>query len=127
METNHVYRGYRDLRVYQLSYELAIRIFELTRAFPKEEKYSLVDQVRRSSRSVAVNISEAWYRRKYPKAFISKLVDVSGEAGETQVWLDFSLDHGYLVRDQHQYLSDKYSEVSKMLNSMINQPEKFCH
>jgi four helix bundle protein len=121
------YRGFRDLIVYQLSYRLSIEIFEMTKSFPKEEKYSLVDQIRRSSRSVPSNISEAWSRRKYPKSFISKLIDADGEASETTVWLDFSRDHSYINMEKHEYFIEKYNEVGKMLNSMINQPEKFCH
>jgi len=104
-----------------------LEIFEVTKYFPKEEKYSLVDQIRRSSRSVPSNIAEAWYRRMYPKAFVNKLVESAGEAGETEVWLDFSLDHGYINEDKHTYLISKYCEVAKMLNSMINNPDKFCH
>lgn len=121
------YKGFKDLKVYQLSYKLSIEIFEVTKYFPKEEKYSLVDQIRRSSRSVPSNIAEAWYRRMYPKAFVNKLVESAGEAGETEVWLDFSLDHGYIKEDKHTYLISKYYEVAKMLNSMINNPDKFCH
>lgn len=86
------YRGYRDLKAYQL----ALDIHELTKDFPKEEKYSLVDQIRRSSRSVAANLAKACKKRRYEKAFISKLVDCAGEAGETEVWLDFSKDFAYL-------------------------------
>ncbi|HET56112.1 MAG TPA: four helix bundle protein, partial [Ignavibacteria bacterium] len=89
------YRGFRDLIVYQLSYKLAVEIFEETKSFPKEEKYALTDQIRRSSRSVPANISEAWFRRRYPKSFVSKLIDSDGEASETTVWLDFSKDHKY--------------------------------
>lgn len=124
---NHQYRGFRDLIVYQLSYKLSIEIFELTKSFPEEEKYSLTDQIRRSSRSVPTNISEAWSRRRYPKSFISKLVDADGEASETTVWLDYSKDFKYTTIEIHNYFIDKYNEVSKMLNSMINSPEKFCH
>ena len=121
------YRGFRDLTVFKLSYQLALDIFEVTKLFPKEEKYSLVDQVRRSSRSVSVNIVEAWYKRTYPKSFISKLIDSAAEAGETGVWIEFAADHGYLSKDKRIYLQEKYDEINKMLNSMINQPEKFCH
>ncbi len=121
------YKGFRDLKVFQLSYRLALEVFEVTKTFPKEEKYSLVDQIRRSSRSVPANIAEAWYKRQYPKSFVSKLVDSAGEAGETEVWIDFSCDHGYLQRDKKTYFHQRYGEVGKMLNSMINQPEKFCH
>lgn len=120
------YRGFRDLIVYQLSYQLAVEIFVITKTFPKEEKYSLVDQIRRSSRSVPTNISEAWSKRRYPKSFVSKLIDSDGEASETTVWLDFSKDHKYINQENHEYFITKYEEVSKMLNSMINTPEKFC-
>lgn len=99
----------------------------MTNTFPKEEKYSLVDQIRRSSRSVPTNISEAWSRRRYPKSFVSKLIDADGEASETTVWMDFSKDHKYINQERHTYFIDKYIEVSKMLNSMINTPEKFCY
>ena len=121
------YRGFRDLKVYQLSYKLAIEIFELTKSFPKEEKYALVDQIRRSSRSVPTNISEAWSKRRYPKAFINKLTDSDGESSETTVWLDFSKDHGYITPKEHEYFIGKYGEVGKMLGAMINHPEKFCY
>jgi four helix bundle protein len=121
------YRGFRDLIVYQLAYRLSVEIFEITKSFPKEEKYSLVDQIRRSSRSVPSNIAEAWSRRRYPKSFVSKLIDADGEAAETTVWLDFSKDHKYINEEKHIYFIEKYTEVFKMLNSMINSPEKFCH
>ncbi|MFA5805118.1 MAG: four helix bundle protein [Melioribacteraceae bacterium] len=121
------YRGFKDLKVYQLSFQLSLELFELTKNFPKEEKYSLVDQVRRSSRSVCTNIAEAWYKRRYPKFFISKLVDSAGEAGETVVWIDFAFEHHYLNEEQKNKLSERYTEVGKMLNSMIRQPEKFCY
>jgi four helix bundle protein len=121
-----VYRGYRDLRVYQLSYQLSLEIHEFTKTFPKEEKYSLVDQIRRSSRSVPTNLAEAWKKRRYKKAFISKLIDCSGEAGETQVWLDFSLDFGYLDEKKHDEMIDRYDEVEKMLQGMIDKADKFC-
>lgn len=120
------YRGFRDLIVYQLSYKLAVEIFEITKTFPKEEKYSLVDQIRRSSRSVPTNISEAWSRRRYPKSFVNKLIESDGETSETTVWLDFSKDHKYISEEKHEYFISKYDEVAKMLNSMINQPDKFC-
>lgn len=121
------YRGFRDLKAYQLSYQLALEIFELTKTFPKEERYSLVDQIRRSSRSVSANIAEAWYKRKYPKSFVSKIIDAAGEAGETEVWIDFSFAHRYLEAEKQIYLLQKYGEVGKMLASMSNQPEKFCY
>src|ERR1041384_8582106 len=83
-------KGHRDLKVYQLAYKLAMEIFEVSKAFPKEEKYSLTDQIRRSSRSVAANIAEGFRKRQYPKMFVSKLADSDGETAETQVWLDFA-------------------------------------
>lgn len=120
------YRGYRDLKVYQLAYGLALEIQEVTKAFPKEEKYSLVDQIRRSSRSVPTNLAEAWKKRRYEKAFISKLIDCAGEAGETEVWLDFSKDFGYLNENKYSELIDKYDEVNRMLYGMMEKSEKFC-
>ena len=120
------YRGYKDLKVYQLSYELALEIHELTKTFPKGEKYALVDQIRRSSRSVPTNLAEAWKKRRYKKAFISKVIDSSGEAGETEVWLHFSLDFGYLDQGKHSEMIDRYDEVGKMLQGMIDKADKFC-
>lgn len=124
---NKEYKGFKDLIVYQLSYKLALEIFEITKTFPKEEKFSLVDQIRRSSRSIPSNIGEAWSKRRYPKFFVSKLIDADGEGSETTVWLDFSKDFGYLKLEKYEYFVAKYTEVSKMLNSMINKTEKFCY
>lgn len=121
------YRGFRDLIVYQLSYKFAAEIFEETKYFPKEEKFALTDQIRRSSRSVPANIGEAWSKRRYPKAFINKLTDSDAEVSETTVWLDFSRDHKYIQIDKHIYFIKKYEEVSKMLHSIINNPDKFCY
>jgi four helix bundle protein len=115
-----------NLIVYRLVYQLALEIQNISRRFPKEEKYSLTDQIRRSSRSVAVNISEAWYHRKYPKSFVSKLIDCAGESGEAGVWLDFACDFNYIEIQTRDKLKTKYDEVNKMLNSMINNPDKFC-
>jgi four helix bundle protein len=120
------YRGYKDLKVYQLSYQLALEIQELTSGFPREEKYSLIDQIRRSSRSVPANLAEAWKKRRYEKAFISKIIDCAGEAGETEVWLDFSKDAGYLDRADHKKMIKRYDEVGRMLYGMIDKAEKFC-
>ena len=120
------YRGYKDLKVYQLSYKLAMEIFEITKSFPKEERYSLTDQIRRSSRSVPANISEAWKKRIYPKMFVSKIVDAAGEAGETEVWLDISKDSGYLSIEKYEDFISAYDEVNRMLFGMIEKPEKFC-
>lgn len=119
------YNGYKDLKVFRLSYKLAMDIFEITKSFPKEEKYSLVDQIRRSSRSVPTNISEAWKKRLYPKMFVSKIIDAAGEAGETEVWLDFSKDAGYISSEKYGDLYSRYEEVNRMLYGMIEKKEKF--
>ena len=120
------YRGYRDLKVYKLAYQLALDTHEITKGYPKEEKYSLTDQIRRSSRSVPVNLAEAWKKRRYEKSFISKLIDCAGEAGETEVWLDFSKDFKYINNEQYQDLMKRYDEVNRMLFGMINKSDKFC-
>jgi four helix bundle protein len=119
-------RGFRDLIVYQKSYRLALEIFEITKTFPKEEKYSLIDQIRRSSRSVPTNIAESWAKRIYPKVFVNKLSDALGEESETEVWLDFSNDNQYIDNQKHRNLIQDYDEVRKMLIAMMNHPEKFC-
>ena len=100
-------------------------IFELSKTFPKEEKYSLTDQIRRSSRSVCANIGEAYRKRRYPKHFISKLSDSDAENTETQVWLDFSLSFKYIKKKQYENLLIKSEEIGKLINYMINNPEKF--
>ena len=121
-----IYRGYRDLKVYQMSYQLALDIQEKTKCFPKEEKYSLTDQIRRSSRSVPANLAEAWKKRRYEKAFISKLIDCAGEAGETEVWLDFSKDFRYMDESTYNNLMIRYDEVNRMLFGMVDKSNKFC-
>jgi len=120
------YRGYKDLKVYQLAYRLAMEIFEETKKFPKEERYSLTDQIRKSSRSVPANIAEAWKKRLYPKMFVSKIIDAAGEAGETEVWLDVSKDAGYLSDEKYKYFVSGYNEVNRMLYGMVDKPESFC-
>jgi four helix bundle protein len=110
-----------------MGYQLALDIYQVTKTFPKEEKYSLTDQIRRSSRSIPANLAEAWKKRRYEKAFISKLVDCAGEAGETEVWLDFSKDFGYLTEDRYQDFMNSYDEVNRMLYGMIDKADKFCH
>jgi len=119
------YNGYRDLKVFQLSYKLAMDIFETTKTFPKEERYSLTDQIRRSSRSIAANIAEAWKKRIYPKMFVSKLIDATGEAGETEVWLRISKDSGYLPKEKYEELISGYDEVNRMLYGMVEKHKKF--
>jgi four helix bundle protein len=118
--------SFRDLIVYQKAYRLAMEIFEISRSFPKEEKYSLTDQMRRSSRSVTSNIAEAWARKRYVKSFVNKLTDSLGEEYETEVWLDYSRDTKYITELKHSELMNEYDEVRKMLISMINHPEKWC-
>jgi four helix bundle protein len=125
MEKSREYRGYKDLKVYQASYQVALEIHRVTKGFPFEEKYSLTDQVRRSSRSVAATLAEAWKKRRYQKAFISKLVDCAGEAAETEVWLDFALDFGYLEPAQHDAFMSKYDQINRMLFGMIDKADKF--
>jgi four helix bundle protein len=118
-------KGHRDLKVYQLAYKLAMDIFNVSKSFPKEEKYSLTDQIRRSSRSVTANIAEGFRKRQYPKMFVSKLADADGEATETQVWLDFARDCEYLSPQIHAELVKGYEEIGKMLGTMMSMPEKF--
>ncbi|MCF8229602.1 MAG: four helix bundle protein [Bacteroidales bacterium] len=118
--------SFRDLIVFQKAYEVSMEIFEITKEFPKEEKYSLTDQIRRSSRSVTSNIAEAWAKRIYVKSFVSKLSDSLGEEYESEVWLDYSRDCHYINLETYNSLINKYDEVRKMLIAMINSPEKFC-
>jgi four helix bundle protein len=103
-----------------------MNIFEITKTFPKEEKFSLTDQIRRSSRSVPANISEAWKKRLYPKMFVNKIIDAAGEAGETEVWLDIAKDANYISIEEHKEMMDGYDEVNRMLYGMAEKPEKFC-
>ncbi|MBK7133846.1 MAG: four helix bundle protein [Bacteroidales bacterium] len=118
--------SYKDLIVYQKAYKLAMEIFEFSKGFPKEEKFSLTDQIRRSSRSVTSNIAEAWAKRRYEKSFISKLTDSLGEEFETEVWIDYCKDCGYLQKDIYEELIKEYLEVKKILVSMINNHYKWC-
>ena len=117
--------GYKSLKVFQLSYELAMEIFRLSKNFPAEERYSLTDQIRRSSRSVPANIAEGYRKRQYPKAFVNKMSDADGEATETTLWLDFAKDCGYLSPSNHERLTKGYEEIGRMLGNMILHPEKF--
>lgn len=117
---------HQDLKVFQKSFEMAMQIYELTKTFPKEELYSLTDQIRRSSRSVSANISEAWGKRKYEKSFIAKLTDSEGEARETQTWLQFALACNYINEEQSNNLNNQYNQIIGMLVNMINQSEMWC-
>jgi four helix bundle protein len=118
-------RGHRDLKVFQLAYRLAMEIFHLSKRFPREEVYSLTDQIRRSSRSVAANLAEGFRKRRYPNMLVNKLTDCDGEATETQVWLDFALDCGYLSKENHE-LTNGYEEVGRMLSGMMANPRRFA-
>ena len=116
-------RNHRDLEVYQRAFDAAMKVFELSKGFPREETYSLTDQIRRSSRSVCANLAEAWRKRRYEAAFISKLSDVETEAAETQVWLEFSVKCGYLAADSTRSLYRDYDSVLRTIVGMINHPE----
>ncbi len=118
--------SFKDLIVYQKAYKLSMEIFEISKSFPKEETYSLTDQIRRSSRSVTSCIAESWAKRKYEKAFVSKLTDSLGEEYETENWIDYSKDCKYINKDVHKRILSEYDEVRKMLIAMINNPEKWC-
>jgi four helix bundle protein len=118
-------QGFRDLKVYQLAFRLAMEIFQESKNFPSEERYSLTDQIRRASRSVASNIGEGYRKKRYPKMFVSKMADADGEAAETQVWLDFANACGYLTEKRQMELRNGYEEVGRMLGSMIAHPERF--
>ncbi|MBW1796171.1 MAG: four helix bundle protein [Deltaproteobacteria bacterium] len=115
----------KDLKVYQKAYGLSMEIFEQSRKWPVEEKYSLTDQIRRSSRSVCSNLREAWAKRRYHAHFISKLTDADGENGETDTWLDFARDCNYISIDDHGRLINECREVGAMLGSMTNNPVPF--
>lgn len=119
-------RGHRDLKVFQLAYKLAMEIFRLSKSFPKEELYSLTDQIRRSSRSVAANVAEGFRKRRYPNHFVSKLTDCDAEATETQVWIDFAFDCGYLSEENRDLLTTGYEEIGKMLSGMMADPNRFA-
>jgi four helix bundle protein len=118
-------QGFRDLKVYQLAFKLAMEIYQESKSFPKEERYSLTDQIRRASRSVAANIGEGYRKKRYPKMFVSKMADADGEATETQIWLDFAVSCDYLSHERQQKLLAGYEEVGRMLGGMIAHPEKF--
>jgi four helix bundle protein len=117
-------RGHKDLKVYQLAYKLSMELFEVSKSFPPEERYSLTDQMRRSSRSVCANIAEGYRKRQYPAMFVAKMADADAEAAETGVWIDFALDCGYLPEDRHTDLAARYEEVGRMFGGILAHPEK---
>ena len=118
--------SFRDLIVYQKASAMAKRIFELTQQFPREEMYSLTDQMRRSSRSVGAQIAEAWAKRRYEKHFVSKLTDADGEQQETQHWIATAANCGYFGEEEVRSLTRDLAEVGRMLNSMIEKAASFC-
>jgi len=118
-------RSYKELRVYQAAVDAAMRIFEITKRFPVEERYSMVDQMRRSSRSVCSNIGEAWRKRRYPAHFASKLSDSEGEAEETRVWLELSFRCGYISKAESDDLDRTYDGIIAQLVRMIEHPEQW--
>jgi len=119
--------SFRDLNVYKLAFELQQEIFVLTKKFPREELYSLTDQIRRSSRSIGGNIAEAWQKRIYAAHFVSKLSDADAEQSETQHWLDTSLKCEYISSKEHHVLLEKCKKIGRMLGKMMAEPEKWCN
>ena len=119
-------RSFRELNVYKSAREAARAIFEISKTFPRDERYSLTDQIRRSSRAVNAMIAEAWAKRRYEAAFVSKVNDALGEATETQAWLDHALDSGYITSAQFKELDAKWQQVGAMLNKMTERAHDFC-
>jgi four helix bundle protein len=118
-------QSFKSLTVYKKAFDLAMEIFEVSKLFPTEERYSLTSQIRRCSRSVVTSIAEAYRKRRYEPYFVSKVSDADMENSETQVWLDFALACGYMVQDMRQHLDAKSREVGKLLHHMIAYPEKY--
>ena len=119
-------KSHRDLDVYRLAFELAMKIFDTSKTFPSDGKYSLTDQIRRSSRSVCANIGEAFRKRRYEKSFVAKLTDAEGEAAESQVWIEFAQANGYLPPEKANDFYTAYDEVIGKLVTMSNQTDKWC-
>ena len=120
-----IIKSAKELEVYKKAYLLAMEIFILSKSFPKEEKYALTSQIRRSSRSVCLNLREAWAKRRYEAHFISKLTDCDGENSETNSSLDFAVDCGFISKTEHEKLSNETKEIGKMLGAMLNNPLPF--
>ena len=119
-------RSVRDLEVYQVAFKAAMRIFELSKSFPKEELYSLIDQIRKSSRSVCTCLSEGWRKRRYKAVFVNKLTDAEQEAAETQTWLEFALHCKYIDEETFHKLDDCYEHIFAMLSNMEKKADSFC-
>ena len=126
MERKRQIRHFRDLDVYRRAFDAAMEIFQMTKGFPSEKRFSLVDQIRRSSRSVCANLAEGWRKRRYPAVFKNKITDSMQEASETQCWLEFSLACEYIQKSVFDKLDDEYEQLIAMLNSMEMNAEKFC-
>ena len=126
MESSRHANSFRDLIVYQTSREMARAAFVLSKRFPKEEMYSLTDQLRRSSRAIGAQIAEAWAKRRYERHFVSKLTDADFEQNETQHWIDTAFDCGYLNTEECAQLLDQLASIGRMLNSMIGKANTFC-
>ena len=124
--TTYYARSFKDLRVYQKAHEVSRAVFRLSKAFPKEEMYSLTDQIRRAVRSVGAQIAEAWGKRRYEKHFVSKLTDADAEQMETQHWVGEALDCGYVSAADATQLNSDLEEIGRMLNSMMEKAEAFC-
>jgi four helix bundle protein len=118
-------RTHRDLDVYQMGFEVAMQIFEMSKSFPIEERYSLTDQVRRSSRSVCANMAEAWRKKRYEASFLSKLSDAEAEAAESQVWLEFAFQCGYFKEEYFQASSVAYDNILGKIVNLINNPQQW--
>src|SRR5712691_1999062 len=118
-------RTYKQLKVYQNALHGAMEIFEATKSFPLPERYAMIDQIRRSSRSVCANLAEAWRKRRYRAAFVAKLNDSESEASETQVWIEFAVKCAYLKREPAVELYQVYEEILRMIVAMINHPESW--
>jgi four helix bundle protein len=119
-------RSVRDLDVYRKAFDTAMEIFEISKSFPKEERYSLTDQIRRSSRSVCANLAEDWRKRRYKAMFVNKLSDSIAEAAETQTWLEFALACRYIEKDKFKEIDDKYEHIFAMFHAMENKADSFC-
>ncbi len=119
-------RSFRDLKVYQTAREAAVQICEMTKTFPREERYALVDQIRRSSRAVKAMVAEAWARRRYKAVFINKIDEALGEANETQSWLDDASDARYISQETFDHLDQRYQAIGGMLSRMIDRADDFC-
>ena len=126
MKVDRIAKRVQDLAVYGLAFDTAMEIYEISKSFPLEEKYSLTDQARRSSRSICANLAEGWRKRRYKAVFISKLLDAAQEAAETQTWLEFAERCGYIDNETFNSLYEKYEHIFAMLNNMEKKAEAFC-